>query len=254
MCSSTQHPRTFSSRVYLNVFFICIYSAIHLPSLSILQAYEVKAKATHASTSTPVPRPYFRVNDQCETGYEFCLQFKPVNCDQQFKSDNYRMKCKPSQAMQGINFCNERSLKYKMCDGAFEWCNGAAPVMPVLSKIVWLENACITQVIGRECDLRHRCFQQCRWERQSGKCNFFAINSDKFPSSSKRQSTDNCQTFSTLDGTGFSSSSCGPWKVYQMDCVDGLCDDVKAIASTAASTVASTLKADYSTMVIFFRH
>ena len=86
------------------------------------------------------------------------------------------MKCKPSQAMQGINFCNERSLKkYKMCDGAFEWCNGGAPVMSVLSKIVWLENACITQVIGRECDLRHRCFQQCRWERQSGKCNLLPL-------------------------------------------------------------------------------
>ena len=233
MCSSTQHPRTFSSRVYLNVFFICIYSAIHLPSLSILQAYEVKAKATHASTSTPVPRPYFRVNDQCETGYEFCLQFKPVNCDQQFKSDNYRMKCKPSQAMQGINFCNERSLKYKMCDGAFEWCDGGAPVISVLRKISWFTKACVEDVIGKECDVRHRCFQQCLQERQSGKCNFFAIKAD------------DCQTFSTLDGTGFSSSSCGPWKVYKMNCVDGLCGDVNTIASTAASTV----KTEYSTTV-----
>ena len=219
-----------------------------------LQVYDVEKEAYHASTSTSVLRPYFRLNDQCDTDFSYCIQFIPPNCDLYRQTDQGNMMCIPSQASAAMTVCNEKKHKYKMCDGAFEWCNGAAPVMPVLSKIVWLENACITQVIGRECDLRHRCFQQCRWERQSGKCNFFAINSDKFPSSSKRLSTDNCQTFSTLDGTGFSSSSCGPWKVYQMDCVDGLCDDVKAIASTAASTVASTLKADYSTMVIFFRH
>ena len=104
--------------------------------------------------------------------------------------------------------------------------------MSKLLKIDWLSTGC-AEAIGNECDLRHRCFQQCLRERQSGVCNFFAID------------TDDCQTFSTLDGTGFSSASCGPWKVYQMSCVDGACNDLDAIASTAASPV----KAEYSTTV-----
>ena len=108
--------------------------------------------------------------------------------------------------------------------------------MSKLLKIDWLSTGCATQTIGKECDLRYRCFQQCLRERQSGVCNFFAID------------IDDCQTFSTLDGTGFSSSSCGPWKVYQMSCVDGACNDLDENANTAASTV----KAEYSTTVSGF--
>ena len=199
-----------------------------------LQVDAVESEANHETTL--VPHPYFRLNDQCETGYEFCLQLKPVNCNFYRQTDQDSAMCIPSQLHQAIGLCNEKSPstpKYKICDGAFEWCNGGAPVMPELLKIDWLSRACAEKVIGRECDVRHRCFQQCLKERQSGKCNFFAIDKD------------DCQTFSTLDGTGFSSSSCGPWKVYQMNCVDGSCGDAKTIASTTASTI----KTEYSTTV-----
>ena len=233
---------------------MCIYSPT-IPSLrSMLQVNDAESEANYASTSSSVTHPYFRLNDQCETGYEFCLQLKPVDCDFYQQTDQDSAMCIPSQLYQAIDMCNERSPstpKYKMCDGAFEWCDGGAPIISVLRKIDWLMIGCAQGVIGRECDLRHRCFQQCLKERQFGECNFFAINTYKFTSSHLRKGIDNCRTFSTVDGTGYSSSSCGPWKVYQMNCVNGACDDVKGIASTAAAplTAASTVKPEYSTTV-----
>ena len=192
-------------------------------------------------------RPYFRVNLLCGTDFEIC-PWTQVNCRlQRRQPDKDNPICIPSQLRSNVDACNQKNSleKYKICDGAFEWCTEGVPAMSMLRRIEWLTHECRDTIIAKECDLRHRCFQQCRRERQSGKCNFFAINTKKFTSSSKRQSIDNCRTFSTLDGTGFSSSSCGPWKVYQMSCVDGACNDLDAIASTAASPV----KAEYSTTV-----
>ena len=215
------------------------------PPPSMLQVNDVETEANYATTSTSVLRPYIRVNDQCETDFNFCIQLKPVNCDFYRQTDQDSAMCIPSQLYQTMDMCNEKSpstLKYKICDGTFEWCNGGAPVMSELLKIDWISRGCAVQTIGKECDVRHRCFQRCLKEKQSGKCNFFAITSD------------NCRTFSTLDGTGFSSSSCGPWKVYQMSCVDGSCGDVKTIASTAASTVKTEYSTTVSGCVHFYTH
>ena len=202
--------------------------------LSMLQVDAVETEVNHETTGS-VPHPYFRLNAQCETGYDYCIQFTAFRCDLNQQTDQGNMMCIPSQLRPVADVCNQRNSfgKYKICDGASEWCNGGAPAMSELLKIDWLTRACAEKVIGKECDVRQRCFQQCLKERQSGKCNFFAIK------------LHDCQTFSTLDGTGFSSSSCGPWKVYQMSCVDGACDDLDESGNTAASTV----KTEYSTTV-----
>ena len=197
----------------------------------------------------PQFKPFSRLNMQCETGFESC-PLKPFNCllpvshdrvrvltgdiQKKIQLDHDNQMCMPSQLSKQVGICNQQNStkKHKMCDGAFLWCDQGAPVASVLQKVPWLDKEC-SDVIAKECDLRYRCFQQCLQERQSGECNFFAIKPD------------HCRTFATLDGTEFSSSSCGSWKVYQMNCVDGSCDDASAIANTTAST----LKTEDSTTV-----
>lgn len=174
-----------------------------------------------------MPRSYFRLNKECETGYETCAMSR-FNCDRPMGPNHDRV-CMPSQVSDRLKLCNRRIQMYKMCDGAFEWCNGRDADQSALQSLEWLDMGC-TRIVSKECELRHRCFQQCS-ENIAG-CIFFAIDSEAFHKSMSDQLTnDVCQTFSSLDGTAFSSSSCGPWKVYQMD------SEVDAIASTAATTV-----------------
>ena len=206
-------------------------------------------------TVGPMSKPFFRVNMRCETNFENC-PLKPFNClssrggdlEQKIMGDHSNMACMPSQLSQQVGSCNQQNStkKHKICDGAFQWCNGEASVTSVLQKVPWLDNEC-SQKIAEECELRYRCFQQCLQKQQSGECVFFAINTKNYRNFSGRLSAQNCQTFATLFGAEqpFSPASCGPWKVYQMSCAHGPCDDLDAVASTETST----MKAEYSTTV-----
>ena len=187
----------------------------------------------------PISKPFSRLNLQCRdgSGYEWCItfrQFYKSNCQQKLQKDHDGMICLPSQLTKGAHFCNRKyNNKYKICDGAFEWCHQGAPATSELRKIKMLDDQC-NRRIANECNLRYRCYQRCLQKQQSGECNFFAINPKTF--TRELLSTENCEIFSALDGTNFSTSSCGPWKIYQMSCANNSSTAEDAISNTTAST------------------
>ena len=200
---------------------------------------------------------YFRLNTECETDYETCGIYTGFECDQHAgphigPQRNHDGICMPSQLSNRVKICNrnnDHSPTFKICDGAFTWCDGGNANQKALQPLGWVDMGC-AHVISKECEIRHHCYQNCLKQRQSARCNFFAIDSEAFHKSRSADpdSRHFCQTFSTLDGTGFSSSSCGPWKVYQMRCVNGVCGDVTTVMTTSTSAAHTILSTTMSTV------